>query len=134
MIADPILATRFWLHDEGSGSPLVYRFTDAQIQEFLDLEKTDDTNGLKPAQTGYIPTYDVLRAAGRGWMWLAGMVGNTASYSAGDVSVTYDRNYCLSQARLLMASASATATRKDEPAYERIREEYYDGEDPRDRS
>ena len=134
MITPAIDACRFWLHDMGTGSPLSYIFTDAQIQEFLDLEKVPDTDGLKPAQIGWIPTYDVLKAAGWGWLWLAGLsAGKTISYTAGDVSVTYDRAYCLSRARELMGSSSATATRKDEPAYERIREEYYDGEDPRHR-
>lgn len=129
MIADPIDATRFWLHD--SVAPL--RFSDAEIQEFLDLEPVSDTNGLKPAQTGWIPTYDVLKAAGRGWMYLAGCVGNTSQYTTGDLTVVYDRDYCLRRARDLLGSRSETATRKDEPYYERIREEYYDGEDPRHR-
>ena len=121
---------RFWLHD--FTAPL--RFTDAQIQEFLDLEKVNDSTGLHPAQTGWIPTYDVKKAAGQGWLWLAGCVGNTSAYTLGDQGVTYDMDYCMRQARNLLGSTSATVTRKDEPYYERGREVVYDGEDPRHRT
>ena len=114
MIPDPILATRFWLHDEGTGSPPAYRFTDAQIQEFLDLEKVDDDDGLTPDNPSWIPSYDVLSAAGRGWMWLAGLTGNASAYSAGDVSTTFDLKYCMRMARDLLGSKSGTALRTDE--------------------
>lgn len=120
---------RFHLHDDVA--PL--KFTDAQIQEFLDLEKVNDSNGLPPAQTGWIPTYDALKAAGRGWLWLAGMVGNTSAYTAGDLQVTYDVTFCRDRAGELLGSSTATATRRDEPYLERHREKYHDGEDPRHR-
>ena len=114
MITPPIAACRFWLHDEGTGSPVTYIFTDAQIQEFLDLEQVDDDDGLTPDDPSWIPSYDVLSAAGRGWMWLAGVVGNAASYAAGDISVTYDVKYCMRMARDLLGSKSGTALRTDE--------------------
>lgn len=135
MLLPAILATRFWLHDLGSGSPSVTIFTDAEIQEFLDLNKVNDSSGYHPASTYWIPTYDVLKAAGYGWLWLAGTIGNKSlSYTIGDVSVSVDKNYCLSRARDLLGSSCATATRRDEPYYERYREVVYDGEDPRHRT
>ena len=113
-MATPIQLVRFWLHDEGTGSPLTYRFTDPQIQEFLDLEKVDDDDGLTPDDPSWIPSYDVLSAAGRGWMWLAGLTGNASAYSAGDVSTTFDLKYCMRMARDLLGSKSGTALRTDE--------------------
>jgi hypothetical protein len=47
-------------------------------------------------------------------MWLAGVVGNAASYAAGDISVTYDLKYCMRMARDLLGSKSGTALRTDE--------------------
>jgi hypothetical protein len=115
MISPPIDRVRFWLHDTGTGSPAVYMFTDAQIQEFLDLEKVIDQYGYAPDDTDWTPTYDVLRAAGRGWMWLAGLASNKpTSYRVGDVSVTWDRNYCLQRAGDLMGGASNALQRRDE--------------------
>ena len=121
--------TRHWLHDEVP--PL--RFSDAQIQEFLDMAKVPDSLGYKPMSPSYTPTYDVLKAAGYGWLWLAGCVGNTSQYTTGDLSVTYDVDYCRNRARELMASSTATSTRRDEPSYERWREIAYDGDNPRHR-
>ena len=110
-ITDIIQAVRFWLHDDGD-SPT---FTDAQIQEFLDLEKVKDSSGYLPTETSWTPTYDVLRAAGRGWMWLAGTIGNKPlSYRVGDVSVTMDKEYCVKRAHDLMGAGSATLLRRDE--------------------
>lgn len=134
MLLPAILATRFWVHDLGSGSPSVTIFTDAEIQEFLDLNKVNDSNGLHPAQTGWIPTYDVLKAAGYGWLWRAGVLAAQGSYTIGDVTVNVDKAYCLARARDLMGSFTSTATRRDEPYPERFREKYYDGEDPRHRT
>ena len=131
MISDPIDACRFHLHD--TVAPHI--FNDAQIQEFLDLERVPDSAGIRPAETGYVPTYNVLRAAGRGWIWLAGEAGNKPmQYKVGDIFVTLDRKYCNARARDLMGSSCATATRLDEPDYEEHREIYHDGDDPRHRS
>ena len=114
-LTPPLLATRFWLHDEGTGSPLSYILTDAQIQEFMDLEQVDDDDGLTPDDPSWVPSYDVLSAAGRGWMWLAGQLSNKAvSYSVGGVSVTYDAKYCMRMARDLLGTKSGTALRSDE--------------------
>jgi hypothetical protein len=111
MIADPIDACRFWLHDTVAPQ----RFTDAEIQEFLDLEKVIDVDGFLPSDTiNWTPTYDVLRAAGRGWLWLGACVGNTSQYKAGDVSVTYERDYCMRRARELLGASSSTVLRRDE--------------------
>jgi hypothetical protein len=92
------------------------QFTNEQIQEFLDLEKVIDSDGYAPSDTtNWTPTYDVLRAAGRGWLWLAGTVGNKPiNYRVGDVSVTVDRKYCMQRANDLMATASAPLRRRDE--------------------
>ena len=109
-----ILDCRFHLHDEGTGSPPTYRFTDSQIQEFLDLEKVEDDDGLTPDNPNWVSSYDVLSAAGRGWMWLAGLTGNASAYSAGDVSTTFDLKYCRARARDLLGSKSGTALRSDE--------------------
>jgi len=110
-ITPAIDGCRFWLHDPAPG----VIFTDPQVQEFLDLCKTNDSAGLNPGDTGYVATYDVIRAAGYAWLWLAGDVGNKSiSYRIGDVWVTVDKGYCLSRARELMASASDTALRRDE--------------------
>lgn len=127
MITDPIDACRFHLHD--SVAPL--RFTDAQIEEFLDMEKVPDVDGYHPLETGYTPTYNVVRAAGRGWLWLAGCVGNTAMYKTGDLTVNYDVDYCLRRAHDLLGSSVSIATRADEPYREFHREAYHDGDDPR---
>lgn len=111
MILDPIQACRFWLHD--TAAP--YTFSDPQIQEFLGLERVVDADGYEPDDDDYTPTYDVLRAAGRGWLWLAAVADNKMqSYRVGDVSVTYDKDYCLRRARELMGSAVGLATRADE--------------------
>ena len=110
-ITPAIDGCRFWLHDPAPG----VIFTDPQVQEFLDLCKTNDSTGLVPGDTGYVPTYDVIRAAGYAWLWMAGQVGNKAiSYKIGDVSITVDKNYCKQRARELMASMSDTALRRDE--------------------
>jgi hypothetical protein len=120
-------SVRFWCHD-----PAVYAFTDAEIDRFLALEAQPDITGLHPAQVGWTPTYDVLRAAGRAWMWLAGLTANAPiNYKIGDVSVTANPNYCRDRARELMASSTACATRRDEPYPEHTRELYYDGDNPR---
>jgi len=130
MISDPLDSCRFWAQD----TVAPHTFTDAQIQEFLDLCKVPDSDGYRPLETGYTPTYDVLRAAGYAWLYRAGSPTNKAnSVKIGDVSYTFDKGYCLSRARELMGSASSTATRRDEPCYEQHRKEYHDGE-PRNRS
>lgn len=109
-ISDPIDACRFWLHDTGGTT-----FTDAQIQEFLDLERYPDEDGYEPGDDDYTPTYDVLKAAGRGWLWLS---GNPAawprSYRVGDVQISYTKDFCLSRARELLGSYVGIATRSDE--------------------
>ena len=109
-IENPVEACRFWLHDETN-----VIFNDAQIQEFLDLEKRDDEDGYTPDDDDWTPTYDVISAAGRGWMWLAGKASNKAyQYTIGDVSVTVDPKYCIRMARELMGSSSVMALRSDE--------------------
>lgn len=110
MIADPIDACRFWLHDVSATV-----FTDPQIQEFLDLEKVIDADGYAPDDDDWTPTYDVLRAAGRGWLWMAGLAGNKSMmYRVGDVTVQIDKGFCLERARQLMGGASHPAPRRDE--------------------
>lgn len=110
-IADPIMACRFWLHDN---TPPYY-FSDPQIQEFLDLEKVIDSDGYAPDDDDWTPTYDVIRAGGRGWLWLGGVLGNKAiQYRVGDVSVTVDKGYCTSRARELLGAACAGLQRRDE--------------------
>lgn len=108
-IIDPIEAVRFWLHDTE------VEFTNSEIQEFLDLEKVIDADGYPPTDASWTPTYDVMRAAGRGWMYLAGSGSNKPlSYKVGDLSVTYDKEYCLKRARDLLGAASHPAQRRDE--------------------
>ena len=110
-ITDPIDACRFWLHDDVAP----YTFSVPQIEEFLDLEQVMDEDGRLPDNVNWEPTYDVLRAAGRGWLWLAGTMGNKAiSYKIGDVSITIDKGYCRDRAADLMAAASGTVLRRDE--------------------
>jgi len=110
-IADPVEATRFWLHDT-TVPPL---FTDAQIQEFLDLEKVIDADGYAPSNDDWTPTYDVISAAGRGWLWKAGEVSNKAiEYRVGDVWVTIDKQYCINRARELLGAKSGALQRRDE--------------------
>ena len=111
-IHDPKQAVRFWLHD----FTVPHRFDDSQIQEFLDLEQVVDEDGYDPSDTtNWTPTYDVLRAAGRGWMWLGGVIGNgTLGYRIGDLQVQYDRGYCIQRARELMGAASKPLQRRDE--------------------
>lgn len=121
-------SVRFWLHD-GTGSPPVSIFSDPDIDRFLALEAVVDIDGYHPEQTGWTPTYNVKRAAGWGWIWLGGLASNKPlSYKAGDVQVNYDKTYCLNKARELMGSATATATRVDEPYQEQHRKKYYDGD------
>ncbi len=110
-IKDPIEAVRFWLNDYVPP----YTFTNAQIQEFLDMEKVPDYDGHEPDDEEWVPTYDILRAAGRGWIWRAGQaVNKPLSYRVGDVSVTFDKDYCMKRARELLGASSATLTRRDE--------------------
>jgi hypothetical protein len=109
-IENPIEACRFWLHDVNGAL-----FTDAQVQEFLDLEKVVDADGYAPDDDDYTATYDVKKAAGRGWLWMAGLTDNKpVQYRVGDISVSIDRNYCLQRARELLGLSSATALRRDE--------------------
>lgn len=111
-IENPVEACRFHLQDTDESV-----FTDPQIQEFLDLEKRNDASGLRPTDTNWTPTYDVLSAAGRGWLWLAGRAENKAgSYRLGDVSITVDPGYCRRMAASLLGSASGVALRSDEIA------------------
>ena len=111
MLTPALTAIRFWAHDPAPGAI----FTDPQMQEFLDLCKTNDEDGYSPGDDDYTDTYDVLRAAGYAWLWMAGQVANKAvSYKIGDVSITVDKGYCTQRARELMASASDTALRRDE--------------------
>lgn len=111
MILNPIDAVKFWLH-----WPQGYAFTDAELQEFLDLEMVMDADGILPGQTSYyVPTYDVMKAAGRGWMWLAGVIGNNVvMYRVGDLQVQVTGNYCRTRASDLMGSSCSTAVRMDE--------------------
>lgn len=121
-------SVRFWLHD-GTGSPPVSIFSDADIDRFLALEPVVDINGYHPEQVLWTPTYNVKRAAGWGWIWLGGLAANKPlSYKAGDVQVNYDKTYCNARAVELMGSATATATRVDEPYPERFRKKYFDGD------
>lgn len=129
-IAEIRAAVREWLHD-----PVEYSFTDDQIDEFLSHCKVPDEDGYRPAQSDWTPTYDVVKAAGYGWLWLAGVSENKPmQYKLGDVFVTLNKNYCTSRARELMGSSCATATRSDEPRYEYKRKKYYDGINSRYRS
>lgn len=122
-------SVRFW-----ANSPPVYVFTDTEIDRFLALEAVTDDFGYHPAMTGWTPTYDVLKAAGRAWLWLAGLPANAPlSYTVGDVTVAVNTKYCNDRARELMGSSCATSTRRDEPYPERFRERYLDGR-PRDES
>ncbi|MCK9600911.1 MAG: hypothetical protein M0R06_17855 [Sphaerochaeta sp.] len=108
---DAIEAVRFHLHDDGS-PPIL---TDDQVQEFLDAEKVPDADGVLPTDDDWVPTYDVLRAAGRGWLWMAGRPTNKpTSYRVGDVSVSFDKDYCLSRARELLGASCGFIPRRDE--------------------
>lgn len=108
---DAIEAVRFHLHDDGSPSLL----SDDQIQEFLDMEKVPDADGVLSTDEDWVPTYDVLRAAGRGWLWMAGRATNKAtSYRVGDVSVSFDKAYCESRARELLGASGGFIPRRDE--------------------
>lgn len=107
---DPIEAVRFYLHNQTAP----YKFTDDAIQEFLDLEKRVDKCGYAIDSPNWTPTYDVLRAAGRGYLWLYAKVGATAGYKVGDVSVVAEKNFYMQQARMLMGAGSAIAERRDE--------------------
>lgn len=123
-------SVRFYAHD-----PAIHAFTDAEIDRFLALEKVPDEDGYRPEQSSWTPTYDVLRAAGRAWLWLAGLAANKPiSYKVGDVSVTADKDYCINRARELMGAASAQAIRAEDYYANRFREKYYDGIDPRHES
>ena len=122
-------SVRFWCHD-----PAVYAFTDADIDRFLALEAVPDDVGYHPKSPNWTPTYDVLKAAGRAWLWLAGLTANSPlMYKVGDVQVQVNNKYCLERARDLMGSSCATTTRRDEPWPEHFRERYLDGR-PRDES
>lgn len=127
-IIDARLSVRFWLDDEGSGSPITYTFDDPGIDRFLTLAEVPDINGLPPLQTGWIPTWDVRRAAGWGWIKKGQLIAKPLMYKVGDVQVTYDKAYCQSRARELMGSSSAPATRVDEPYPEQRRKKFYDGD------
>lgn len=108
---DPVLACRFYLHDESAP----YTFDGDQIQEFLDMHKVTDADGYLPTSTNWTPSYDVRKAAAEGWMWMAGEPINRATaYTLGDVSVQYDRKYCLRMAAQLYGSGVGFVTRVDE--------------------
>lgn len=110
MIENPIDATRFYLND----ITVPYVFTDGQIQEFLDQEKVIDSDGYDPSDiTNWTPTYDVMRAAGRGWLWLAS-TGRVISYRIGDTMVQFDRTFCRNRGMELMGAGSSHAQRRDE--------------------
>lgn len=110
MIQDPIAACRFWLHD-----PDGVLFTDPQVQEFLDLEKRIDADGYPPTSSHWTPTYDVVSAAGRAFIWKAGQVANKPiSYRMGDVWIMVDKNYCWDRARELLGPQSGALQRRDE--------------------
>ena len=109
-IDNPVEACRFHLHDTNKTL-----FTDDQIQEFLDLEKVMDADGYVYGDTNWTPTYNIMKAAGRGWIWKAGEVGNKAiSYRVGDISVQVDRSYCRDRARELLGASSGALQRRDE--------------------
>jgi hypothetical protein len=98
------------LHD-----PAVHAFSDDEIDRFLALEKVIDADGYKPDNASWTPTYDVMRAAGRGWLWLAGTIGmKPLSYRIGDVWIMVDKKYCVDRANELMAAASEPLQRRDE--------------------
>lgn len=129
-IVDVRTDVRFWLHD-----PAIHVFTDAEIDYFLEMAVVPDSLGYKPMSVNYTPTWDVLLAAGYGWIWLGGLAANASlSYTVGDVTVQINQNYCYARARELMGSQTATATRRDEPAYELFRQIAFDGDNARHRS
>jgi len=110
-IADPIEATRFHLHDTGA-SP---NFTDPQIQQFLDLETVIDADGCAPDSDDWTPTYDVLNAAGRGWMWLAGLAeAKPLMYKLGDLTIQLDKSFCYNRARELMVHTGGLLRRDEQ--------------------
>lgn len=121
---------RFWLHD-----PTVHAFSDAEIDIFCHMAEVPDSNGRHVEQPNYIGTWDVMRAAGYGWLWMAGLTANAPlSYTIGDVTVNVNQKYCNERARELMGSTTSHATRRDEPWPELFREVGFDGDNPRHRS
>lgn len=48
------------------------KLEDAELEDLVDLARRVDAYGLKPSDSGWTPTYDLVAAAAEGWDWKAG--------------------------------------------------------------
>lgn len=79
----PTAKTRLSNMTGASSRPVL---SDAQVESLLDLHLVMDPTGLKPADTGYVPTWDLNAAAAEGWGWKAATVAGDFTFSADGAS------------------------------------------------
>lgn len=81
-----------------------------EVADLLQLVKRADVYGLLPADTGWIPTYDLNAAAAEGWRRKAGKVSGSNDFSVDGDSYSDSQQHamCLEMARSYAAKSSGT--------------------------
>lgn len=69
-----------------------------------------DANGVRPSDTGWVPTYNLARAAARGWQWKAGRIASVYNVSGDGQSLTRAQwfDHCLAMVKLYSSSSLGT--------------------------
>lgn len=61
---------------------------DIDLENLLNLHQRIDTAQRRPADVGWVPTWDLIAAASEGWGWKAGKVAGDFNFSADGASYT----------------------------------------------
>jgi hypothetical protein len=62
-----------------------------ELEALLAMCRLADSAGLAPAETDWVPTYDLNRAAAEGWRWKAGKLAGSAYDFTAD-GATFNRS------------------------------------------
>lgn len=75
--------------------------TTADVDQLVSIAKTTDPAGLESTDTGWVPTWDLARAAKNGWEWKA--ASTTGHFNFGADGQSFDREqvhaHCIAMVR-----------------------------------
>lgn len=69
-----------------------------------------DSAGVRPSDAGWVPTYDLNRAAARGWRWKAAKIASVYNVSGDGRSLSRAQwfDHCLEMVKLYSSSSLGT--------------------------
>ncbi|MEZ5421848.1 MAG: hypothetical protein R2682_01980 [Pyrinomonadaceae bacterium] len=84
------------------------QLSQAEISELLAMSQITDSSGVIPGGVGYVPTYDLRRAAKEGWSWKMGKCSDMVSSDMDGDRMSSNQlfDHCQTMRRRYMGTAS----------------------------